>query len=302
MKFYQYKIKISDDLIGKSLKIILKKWLIPRYLRGLLRIDHRLTLNGEYVSVDQKAKKGDILSFYLYPEDFSGQQNYCPVSDHRLKIIYENEDFLVADKPAGMKMHPHSPEENDTLLNYIQAQMANKRSRGLTAKAFMVHRLDRQTSGAVIVAKNPLACSILNRFFAKKIISKIYLAWVSGSFSTNSGRISLPIKKDPLNPYRRIISKDDGLPAETDWTKIHTVYQNTLLRISLKNGRTHQIRVHLASIGHPLIGDDLYGGIDYPRLLLHSAAISFPALFSGCQRRISIAAQLPSDFPRQLRL
>ncbi|WP_143790559.1 RluA family pseudouridine synthase, partial [Oenococcus oeni] len=123
------------------------------------------------------------------------------------RILSEKEDYLLVDKPAGMKMHPHSPNETDTLLNYVEAQLKGHLSRSCPAHAFMVHRIDRDTSGVVIIAKNPLAVGILDQLLAKKRIKRTYLAWVSGNLENKKGSIDQAIAVDPINPYKRIVDQ-----------------------------------------------------------------------------------------------
>lgn len=302
MQFYQFNFVISQHFVNKSVKEYLALLLIPKHVRGLLRQDKRLFLNGQPVSTAALLAAGDKLSFKLSVADFSEKQQVYPSNNlQQISIVYENDDCIIVDKPAGMKMHPHSPNETDTLLNFVQAALAGRRSHGLPASAYMVHRIDTDTSGLVLIATNPLAAAVLNQLIAKKIIKRTYLAWVSGHLSEPNGVITLPIAQDPKNLYVRIVDPS-GQPALTRWVKMHVVYQNTLLRIQLATGRTHQIRVHLAAIGHPLIGDRLYGGPDYPRLLLHSASIELPDLFTDYQQLRRVTSPLPADFPRQLYL
>jgi len=164
----------------------------------------------------------------------------------------------------------------------------------------MVHRIDRDTSGAVIVAKNPIVVPILNRLLAQKAIKRTYLAWVQGAVDKPAGEITTPIGIDPHDERRRVINGIAAQPARTYWALSHTVYQNSLLRVQLDTGRMHQIRVHLASIGHPIIGDPLYQPeTSATRMLLHAATITVPLPFDGGTTTISGA--IPTDFPRQLR-
>ncbi|WP_312981920.1 RluA family pseudouridine synthase, partial [Leuconostoc falkenbergense] len=171
--------------------------------------------------------------------------------------------------------------------------------RHLEVAPYMVHRIDRATSGAVIIAKTPLVVPILDQLLSAKAITRTYLAWVSGVMPTKQGIIETPIGIDAQEDRKRAVNGTNAQFAVTHWTNIHTVYQNSLLRIRLDTGRMHQIRVHLASIGHPIVGDDLYGGRHMPRLMLHSATIELPLPFDGGVK--TITGPLPDDFPRQLR-
>jgi 23S rRNA pseudouridine1911/1915/1917 synthase len=297
---WKYKFKLSDE--GIIIKDLLAQWYVPKYIRGILRQNKRLKINGVNIPTSYEVKNGDILEFELFPDDFENLQNYPANNDEQISVVFENEDYVLVNKIADQKMHPHSPNEFDTILNFTQAYFDknNSTSYGMPAKAMMVHRLDRQTSGLVIIAKNPLAVNILNQYLFDKKIKRTYLAWVCGHIAEDSGIINAPIGIDPENNHKRIID-ENGLPAITKWVKVHMVFQNTLVRINLESGRTNQIRVHFKSIGHPVVGDTLYNAdTKYPRLLLHSATAEIPDLFSTTLKTHSHAAPIHEDFPRQL--
>ncbi|MDR0899294.1 MAG: RluA family pseudouridine synthase [Lactobacillaceae bacterium] len=273
---WQYQINIEHISAGLTLKDQLIQWRFPRWIRGLLRQQKRLFINGQLASTATILKAGDIISFDLFAEDFSGLQSYPANFEATISVVFEDEDYLIIDKPSGMKMHPHSPNEDDTLLNYAQAYLEKSNSRNAEARAMMTHRLDRNTSGLVVAAKNPLAVAILDQMFADKTIKRFYTAEVSHDIEQNEGTINSPIAVDPQNPYKRIVSID-GQSAITHFEKIA---QRTL-KLQLETGRTHQIRVHLASLGLPIVGDDLYGGTPAKRMLLDSTEIEIPELFSS---------------------
>ncbi|WP_312040863.1 RluA family pseudouridine synthase [Leuconostoc lactis] len=303
MTTWIYRMTVPTVRVGQSVKDTLKAWLIPQRLRGALRQKQHIHVNGQVVATNYVFQAGDQLELIFDATDFrTSESHYTPNAQETVPIIFENDDFVVVDKPAGMKMHPHAPHEADTLLNYLAAdfQARHLMSAGQTARPYMVHRIDRDTSGAVIVAKNPVVVPILNRLLAQKAIKRTYLAWVQGAVAESAGEITTPIGVDPQDERRRVINGLAAQSARTHWARMHTVYQNSLLRVQLDTGRMHQIRVHLASIGHPIIGDPLYHP-EQPvtRMMLHAATVIVPLPFDG--GTVTISGAIPSDFPRQLR-
>ncbi|MGX7043167.1 RluA family pseudouridine synthase [Leuconostoc holzapfelii] len=303
MTMWTYHIPVATQRVGQTVKATLNAWLVPQRIRGALRMKQHISVNGHQVPTSYVFQTGDVLTLQFDAADFrTSTSNYQPNGQHTVPIIFENDDIVVVSKPAGMKMHPHAPNETDTLLNYLAADFSARHcmSAGMPARPYMVHRIDRETSGAVIVAKNPVVVPLLNRQMVDKQIQRTYLAWVHGTLTDSAGMMTTPIGVDPLNPRKRRVDGLAAQAAKTHWTKIHTVYQNTLLRLQLDTGRMHQIRVHLASIGHPIVGDSLYGPVaPVTRMMLHAATISVPLPFDGGTRQVS--GPLPTDFPRQLK-
>lgn len=293
---------ITNQNAGQSIKQTLKMWLLPQRIRGALRIKKNYLVNGNEVPTNYELQINDQLILRFDQEDFrTSESHYPPNGAQRVMIVFESEDFVIVNKPAGMKMHPHSLTENDTLLNYLAADFSERRlvSAGVAARPYMVHRLDRETSGAVIVAKNPIIVPILNRMLADKKIKRTYLAWVNGKMTGNSGTINAPIGVDLDDDRKRMVNGNDEQLAITHWTQVHTVFQKTLLRLQLETGRMHQIRVHLAAIGHPIIGDSLYGStVGTVRMMLHATSIELTIPFDGDTKIVSVP--VPADFPRQL--
>ncbi|WP_294977250.1 RluA family pseudouridine synthase [uncultured Leuconostoc sp.] len=293
---------ITNKNAGQSIKQILKMWLLPQRIRGALRIKKNYLVNGNEVPTSYELQVHDQLTLRFDDEDFrTSASHYPPNSSQRVGIVFESDDFVIVNKPAGMKMHPHTLTEDDTLLNYLAADFSERNlvSAGVAARPYMVHRLDRETSGAVIVAKNPVIVPILNRMLADKKIKRTYLAWVAGKMSSSSGTINAPIGVDIDDSRKRMVNGIDQQSAVTHWAQIHMVFQKTLLRLQLETGRMHQIRVHLAAIGHPIIGDSLYGStVGTVRMMLHATSIELKLPFDGGTKMISVP--MPSDFPRQL--
>lgn len=295
---YNFLINQNNNQI--SIKKLLENWLIPKRIRGTLRQNKRIFVNLEHVSIDYQLKFNDQLTFELDDQDFSYQQIYpssIPSYDFERTICFENEDVLIVDKPANIKVHPHSPGENDTLLNFANNYFLQKKviSRHQIARAQMIHRLDRQTSGLIMIGKNPLASSIANQMLASKKIQRSYYAVLEGLLSQNAGIVDLPIALNDNDSRRRKIDPVDGQKAVSNWTRLNSNNQTTLVEFKLDTGRMHQIRIHAKSLGTPILGDDLYGNGDYQqRLMLHSSSIEFFEFFGGDKKIIKSVT--PTEF------
>ena len=291
------KITLPADQPAVSIKEQLTDWRIPRRIRGNFRMARRIYLNGQYQPTSTILKPYDVLTLNWLPEDFiTPDSQYVPDASQSLQVLYENDELMVVNKRKGVKTHPNSPGENGTMMNFAQAYLMKQDKR-----AYMVHRLDGQTTGALIIAKVPYVVPILNQMLHDKTIKRTYLAWVDGHLTDSTGTIMLTIGDHPTNSRLRQINGANAKPAITHWTKIKSVYQQTLVRLQLETGRTHQIRLHMAAIGHPLVGDDLYNPqSEYTSgLLLHSASVQLPIPFSNEIK--SIGAPLPNSFPVNLK-
>jgi 23S rRNA pseudouridine1911/1915/1917 synthase len=295
---WTYNITILPEWAGLSIKDLLTQWRVPKRVRGALRMRYGFIINGRSEPGYRQVSAGDQVTLTFYATDFRTSTSvYSPNDEQSVTILYENEDLVVTVKPAEMKMHPHSPTETDTILNYLAADFKQRglQSRGQPAQPFMVHRLDRATSGVVLVAKNPVVVPMLDSFLADKTIQRTYYAWVSGQVTATAGTITAPIGIHPGDDRLRVIDETTGLSARTDWQIIEHAADKTLLAVQLATGRTHQIRVHLQSIGHPIIGDEWYNPTQpADRLMLHAKTIAFPVPFTTQVK--SISSDLPTVF------
>lgn len=262
------------------------------FLRGHIKISARLLpklkndplgllCNGEHIRTVDRIHTGDVISV-RFPEE----KSTIPPSDtDDLEIMYEDEDILIINKSPYIAMHPTHNHQGDTLANKIAAYYESK-NKSIVFRA--VGRLDKCTSGIVVIALNAHAANMLSEKYEKE-----YIAIVGGVYE-GSGTISKPIiRPDPGKTYRWV--GEGGEYAVTHWKSIVTDKKRSVLRISLETGRTHQIRVHFASCGSPLAGDDMYGSLDksIPRAALHCASVSFYHPVSG--ERLSFEAPLPPD-------
>ncbi|WP_181350795.1 RluA family pseudouridine synthase [Thalassobacillus sp. CUG 92003] len=248
-------ISVPKEWRGNTIEYILKTfWKTPRKLLHQIRMTKGVKLNGEVKPWHTVLSEGDRLHVHLFPPEPLGIEPQFI----ELDILYEDDHALVVNKPAGMRVHPTSEEQTDTLDHAVAFHFQTS---GVEAKVRHVHRLDQDTTGAVLYAKHALAGAILGRLLEKKKIARTYVALVEGKVKQKSGLIRQPIGKDRHHATRRRVSST-GTMAVThfqvlDYDPDHDL---TLMHVQLETGKTHQIRVHMNHLGHPLLGDTLYGG------------------------------------------
>jgi len=276
-------VKLSEN--KKTLLAYLKEdmYLSSRKAKKLLSMG--IKVNDRKAYGDTKLKDGDIL---VWEEDISG--DYIEPQAMELSIIYEDEYILAVNKPPNLLIHPTKNNLVGTLANGIRYYFDTK---GITEPVRFLNRIDMNTSGIVVVAKSSQAHSLLNRYSAKSMEKK-YLAVVSGILAVKCGSIKLPISDDWDDEGRRYISYN-GKPAVTEYEVSEEYEEASLVSIIIRTGKTHQIRVHFSSMGHPLLGDKLYGGPDdnIKRQALHAWQLDF--LHPISRNSISLKAELPSD-------
>ncbi len=212
-----------------------------------------------------------------------------------LDIIYEDDDIVAVNKPAGLIVHPGAGTRGTTTL--VEGLLATRElpPSDDPVRPGIVHRIDKETTGILVVAKTPQAMTALKRQFAEREVEKSYLAWVAGTFDETEGTIDAPVGRDPRAP-RRMTVLPDGRAAETEFHVLARRSGRTLVLIRPRTGRTHQIRVHFKYIGHPVVGDDLYGGPRAEGLELHAWKLSITHPTTGA--RLTFEAPPPPVFPR----
>ena len=254
--------------------------------------DELVLVNGVPVKAGYKLSQGDLVSAYLPPLEIPPSPKPQLMD---LDVIYEDQDLLVINKPAGMVVHPAPGHLSGTLVNALLARYPELAGEG-SERPGIVHRLDRDTSGLILVAKHPAAKAHLQAQFKRRQVDKTYLALLHGVLEPVQGIVEAPIGRDPRN-RKRMAVVTEGRPARTGYRVRQHYPEHTLVEATLETGRTHQIRVHFAAIGYPVAGDTVYGrrhsALDLRRQFLHAWRLAF-ALPSSEQER-SFLAPLPHD-------
>jgi 23S rRNA pseudouridine1911/1915/1917 synthase len=244
------------------------------HLKKLIEQGHA-SVNDSLAQAKYKLKPGDRVILSVFPPIVSGIE----AESIPLKIIYEDEAMLAVNKPAGMVVHPAPGHAKGTLVNALLSHCSDLSGIGGVERPGIVHRLDKDTSGVVLIAKNEIAHRSLAEQFKNRKVKKIYLALVRGAVKSASGIIDTSIGRHKTNRKKMTATLDQGRQAETRYKVLETLGHFTYIQLFPKTGRTHQIRVHLASIHHPILGDKLYGGIitgsylKMPRQALHAHKI-----------------------------
>jgi 23S rRNA pseudouridine1911/1915/1917 synthase len=218
-----------------------------------------------------------------------------------LSVLFEDDDLIVINKPAGISVHPGAGRKRGTLVNALLSQCKNLSGIGGKERPGIVHRLDKETSGCLAVAKNDFAHLELSRQFAARTVEKIYLALVAGKVRRVSGIIVAAIARHRVHRKKMAIAREGGREARTDFKVLRSGGEASLLECRLHSGRTHQIRVHLQHLGHPVLGDVVYGGRragNFPRQMLHAwkLALDHPRT----KQRMHFEGSVPEDFKRAM--
>jgi 23S rRNA pseudouridine1911/1915/1917 synthase len=219
-----------------------------------------------------------------------------------LDVLYEDDDLLVINKPAGLVVHPGAGHQAHTLVNALLAHCTDLSGIGGKERPGIVHRLDKETSGCVVVAKNDFAHRSLSEQFAGRSVQKIYLALVCGALRKSSGTIDAPIARHPVHRQKMSVAPARGRTAVTEYRVLKSAHERSLVECKIHSGRTHQIRVHFHHLGHPVLGDKVYGGATrdaYPRHMLHSYRLGFAHPRTGEWKQFE--APLPPDFAEVIR-
>ncbi len=219
--------------------------------------------------------------------------------DLPVEVLYEDAAVIAVNKPAGLTVHAGAGHHDGTLVNRLVHRFQTLSKVGGDLRPGIVHRLDKDTSGVLLVAKTDEAHRALAAQFASRTVEKIYVALVHGQVRAESGRIAKPIARDPVRRTRMTARLASGREALTDYRVLRRFDKFTLLEVRIGTGRTHQIRVHLASIGHVVAGDRTYGAKnDLPRLFLHARKIGFTSPATG--ERVTVEAPLPAELEKWL--
>ncbi len=247
-------------------------------------------LNGRVAKPAQKVRLGDLISLEVPPpREWGIAPEAIPIT-----VVYQDQDLIVVDKPAGLSVHPGPGHPTGTLVNALLARCPDIQGVGGVIRPGIVHRLDKDTSGLMVVAKNEAAHHHLSAQIKSRTFTKGYLALVAGELEEISGVIDAPIARSPHN-RKKMAVVEGGKSARTRYRVLERLPGSSLVESSLETGRTHQIRVHLAHLGHPLIGDSVYGRRSplLDRQFLHAQHLGFAHPSSG--QALDFRSDLPVD-------
>ncbi len=257
-------------------------------------------VGGRIAKAAHRISAGEVIEVKVQPRPALA----AAPEDLPLDLLLVDDEFVVVNKPAGMVVHAGAGHARGTLVNALLHRLGKLSGAGGPLRPGIVHRLDKETSGAMIVARNDRAHEHLAEQFRSRNVRKIYVALVHGKLPKDSGTITLPISRDPHRRIRMTARAAKGRHARTDWRVITRLDPCTLVEAALHTGRTHQIRAHFAAIGHPVVGDTLYGAPrtlragtrDLPRLernFLHAARLGFSHPTTGAW--VEVRAPLPEQ-------
>jgi len=290
-------LTVTRSLAGVRVDALLKRHmgLSGTVIRRIKWLEDGILVDGIRVNTRFTPSEGQLLSVRL--DDPQRRSGIVPAPGP-LDILYEDRDVIVVNKAPGLSVHPGPGHFDDTLGNFL---LFHYDMEGETADLHPVHRLDRGTSGLLVVAKHPYAQEVLKDQLHTDEFRRIYLAVCQGVPEPHSGTVDAPLGPKPGSLMEQMV-RPDGKSARTRYQVLEEEEGRSLLRLELDTGRTHQIRVHMAHIGHPLVGDHLYGVEDralIPRPALHSAELTFRHPIT--KERLSFSQPLPEDIRKLMR-
>lgn len=269
------------------------------YLQGLIRDGFAQVNATQVFKTGFFVEAGDLVELRVPPQEQAGLKPE-PIP---LDIIFENDDVIIVNKPAGMVVHPAAGHSSGTLVHAVLAHIPDLEDNGEEQRPGVIHRLDKDTSGLILLAKNKRARQEIQNQFKTRRVKKVYIALVEGRPPTPEGRIEAEIGRDPVKRKRMSVVMDGkGRKAITEYFTEEDFSEHTLLRVHPLTGRTHQIRVHLAFLGCPVVGDRLYGrrrvSVDLDRQFLHAAQLTLQ--LPGEEKDRMFSAPLPAELKKVL--
>lgn len=260
-----------------------------------LIVEENCLVNGKAAKASLKLKTGDVIEINI-PE---AKELEIEKEDIPLDIVYEDSDILIINKPQGMVVHPANGHYEHTLVNAILAHCNDLSGINGVMRPGIVHRIDKDTSGLICVAKNDKAHVSLAEQLKDHTMSRTYVALVKGVIPENSGEINLPIGRDPRNRQKMAVTRTNSKEAVTYFKVLERYVDHTLVECHLKTGRTHQIRVHLSYIGFPVEGDPLYAGRKYDTLYKNGqllVAVGLKLVHPSTGKEMEFKIELPNYF------
>ena len=305
---HKQRFVVPLDLDGRRLDLVLAR--LTEKTRSQIKIlvdERRVWIEGEVAKASRLVKKGELLEVFPLPPTPSTVEP----QDIPLDVLFEDDYLIAINKPPGMVVHPAPGQWDGTVVNALLFR-GGLAEDGTTLRPGIVHRLDKDTSGVLLIAKDLWTLEQLSYAFKERRVHKTYLAVVVGHLHSSSGTIELSIGRHPVNRKKMAVRRHGGREAVSRYQLIAETTGLSLLRLFPETGRTHQLRVHLAAIGHPIVGDHIYGGaIDnvrnvspiartFARQALHARQIDFLHPISGAP--LCICAPYPQDFFRLLEI
>ena len=282
-----------DQFLAKRLREYSRSRLQQLIRSGFVRLNEETTRPRRIV------RSGDKIDLIEPPvEKIETRPEPIP-----LDVLFEDDDLIVINKPAGLTVHPGAGQREHTLVNALLSHCATLSGIGGKERPGIVHRLDKETSGCLVVAKNDIAHRELSKQFATRTVEKIYLALVAGKLRKAAGVIEEKIGRHPVHRQRMRVTSLHGRTAKTEYRVIRSSDEASLIECRLHSGRTHQIRVHLHHLGHAILGDKVYAprfAKNFPRQMLHAWKLGFRHPRSGEWRNFE--APLPNDFATAIKL
>jgi len=289
-------VEYEDVRLDKSVSELMGEKLSRSSIQKMIK-NGELTVNGKTEKTSYQVKTDDVIAFTLKdPVELDLKAENIPLS-----VLYEDDDLLIIDKPKGMVVHPAAGHAEGTLVNALAYYCKGKLS-GINGvlRPGIVHRIDKDTSGSLVVCKNDTAHQGLAEQFQVHSITRRYYCICCGNVKEDEGTINKPIGRHPVERKKMCIT-ENGRRAVTHYKVLERFGKYTFLECSLETGRTHQIRVHLASIGHPILGDLVYGKQDYKGMgqILHAGVLGFKHPVTG--EWIEVTSELPPYFQELLK-
>ncbi len=311
----EHSFLVSGSQQGERLDLFLSR-LVPDISRSHLKkliLSDLVSVNGVRVKPSYETRAGDVVRVVIPEPEPAAALTPEPMA---LDLLYEDEDLLIVNKPPGLVVHPGAGHFEGTLVHGLLAHSPRLAVQGSPLRPGIVHRLDKDTSGALVIARSERAYLDLIEQFKVRDVHKEYLALAYGSPAARRGEIRTLLGRHPTDRKKIAVVKAGGREAVSLWSVEKDWGEVSLLKVTIKTGRTHQIRVHLSHIGHPVVGDEVYGGgrrraktvksgpvrdllLEAHRQMLHAAHLEFRHPVSG--ERVSATAPLPDDFMHLVR-